>query len=362
MPDLASYERAFHRAGLPSFIAQRTAREDIWTRAVPIMALVFGAEVLGAIDLKLAVWANALLILAAVTILLVTLAAVNRFRGRPALARPQEIGKTELAVFVFVPALLPLILNQQVTSAIVTAVGNSLLLAILYGTIGYGLVSIVLWAGRRLLGQLATSLGLLVRALSLLMLFSFVLFLTTEMWQVFAEASTARLVGIAGLFIAVGVGFLLSRLPREIASLEAEVNQTAPGPPLDRRERVNVGLVFFVSQCLQVLTVTVAVGIFFVAFGLLAVDNGLIDTWVGREPDVVATIGGVDVTAELLRVAGALAAVSGLYYAISVLTDQTYREEFLTELTSEMRDSFVARAEYRRATGADAGAAGQTSP
>ena len=41
------------------------------------------------------------------------------------------------------------------------------------------------------------------------------------------------------------------------------------------------------------------------------------------------------VTAELLRVAGALAAVSGLYYAIAVFTDQTYRDEFLSELTGE---------------------------
>ena len=45
MAELSDYERGFHRAGLPSFIAQRTAREDIWTRAVPIMALVFGATI-----------------------------------------------------------------------------------------------------------------------------------------------------------------------------------------------------------------------------------------------------------------------------------------------------------------------------
>lgn len=351
MTDLAAYERAFHRAGLPSFIAERTARDDIWTRAVPIMALVFGGEVLGAVDLNLALWANVLLVLAAVTILLVTLAAINRFRGRPALARPQDIGKTELAVFVFVPALIPLALNQQTTSAIVTAAGNVVLLAILYGAIGYGLVSMVVWAGRRLVGQLATSISLLVRALSLLMLFSFVLFLTTEMWQVFAEASLGRLLGIGGLFVAIGVVFLVTRLPKEIAGLEAEVNAEAGVAPLDRRERVNVGLVFFVSQSLQVLTVTIAVGVFFVAFGLIAVHNGLIETWVGHRPDVVADVGGVLVTAELLRVAGALAAVSGLYYAIAVLTDATYREEFLTELTSEMRDSFTARAAYRRIVG-----------
>ena len=56
---------------------------------------------------------------------------------------------------------------------------------------------------------------------------------------------------------------------------------------------------------------------------------------------------------ELLRVAGGLAAFSGFYFAVAMLTDTTYREEFLSELTSEMQASFRARVEYlrvRRAT------------
>lgn len=352
MDEPEAHERAFHRAGLPAFIADRTAGEDIWTRAVPLLALVFGFEVLGAVDLALAFWVNVLLVLAAVLILLGTLAALNHARGRPALARPRDVGRPELAVFVVVPALLPLVLNQQIVSSLVTAAGNLTLLVVLYGAIGYGLVSILAWAGRRLVRQLAASVGLLVRALSLLMLFNVVLFMTTEMWQVFAEISIPRLTGVAALLVAVGVLFLATRLPREVGALEAEAQAELGGPPLDRRERVNVGLVFFVSQCLQVLTVTLAVGAFFVAFGLLAVDQALIETWVGRRPDVVADIGGVLVTAELLRVAGALAALSGLYFAIAVLTDTTYRGEFLTELTREMRESFARRVAYLRARGA----------
>ena len=45
-------------------------------------------------------------------------------------------------------------------------------------------------------------------------------------------------------------------------------------------------------------------------------------------------------------VSGALAAFSGLYYAIAVLTDGTYREEFLEEVTGSMRDTFRLRARY----------------
>ena len=45
-----------------------------------------------------------------------------------------------------------------------------------------------------------------------------------------------------------------------------------------------------------------------------------------------------ELTEALLRVAGGLAAFSGFYFAVAMLTDSTYREEFLEELTSEMRD------------------------
>jgi hypothetical protein len=45
-------------------------------------------------------------------------------------------------------------------------------------------------------------------------------------------------------------------------------------------------------------------------------------------------------------VAAMIAALSGLYYAIAVLTDSTYREEFLEEITTELRQTFAARAEY----------------
>jgi hypothetical protein len=51
-------------------------------------------------------------------------------------------------------------------------------------------------------------------------------------------------------------------------------------------------------------------------------------------------------TTQLLRVAAGLAAFSGFYFAIAMLTDETYRSEFLEELTSEMRRSFQERAAY----------------
>ena len=82
------------------------------------------------------------------------------------------------------------------------------------------------------------------------------------------------------------------------------------------------------------------------------VDAALRTEWMNTAgTDLVSvTIAGesFQLTEELLRVAGGLAAFSGFYFAVAMLTDTTYREEFLTELTDEMGASFKARSEYLR--------------
>ncbi len=351
-PDRADHEAAFRRAGLPLFIDDFSAARDVWTRAVPILALVFFAELLGAVDLNWSLAANVATLTGGLVILVGSSALVNRLRGRPALARPQDIQTPELVAFVVIPALLPAVLNGQTTSALVTAAGNLVLLAVLYGTIAYGLLSILLWAARRLVRQLAASLQLLARALPLLLLFSVVLFINTEMWQVFADMPEGKLAATAGLLVGVGTLFLVVRLPREVSALEAHVGA---GLPLDRRQRLNVGLVLFVSQGLQVLVVSFAIGAFFVGFGMLVISDGVYEAWTTHPPTSALDLGalGIDalISRELLHVSGAIAALSGLYYAIAVLTDATYREEFLSELTDEMRSSFALRAEYLAAAG-----------
>ena len=75
----------------------------------------------------------------------------------------------------------------------------------------------------------------------LLLLFAVVLFLTTEMWQVFAEIDDASLVGdrrAAGRRSARSS--LVARLPREVDELEAQVSGDGADPPLRRAQRLNV--------------------------------------------------------------------------------------------------------------------------
>ncbi|MET0974031.1 MAG: DUF3866 family protein, partial [Thermoleophilaceae bacterium] len=292
--------------------------------------------------------ANVAAALGGLAILLGAFGLLNLLRGRRFWELPRHVGAAELTAFVLVPAALPLIFGGQAGSAGLTVVANLLLLAVIYIWVGYGLFAILRWAGHRVFTQLAVSLQMLARAVPLLLVFALVLFINTEMWQVFSDMPSAFLYLVGGLFLLTGSIFIWVRLPREVRELERDAG--GDGPPLDRRQRVNVGLVMFVSQGLQVLVVSVAIGAFFVVFGALAVGADVREAWGVEEGaellDFTLFGNPVQITEALLRVSGGIAAFSGLYYTIAVLTDSTYREEFLENVTGEMRETFRARAEY----------------
>jgi len=347
MPTVSEYERQFRRAGLPAFIDDYSASRDVFTRAAPLLTLIFLGEMLGAIDLDWAWYANVAAAVGGLLVLIAAWAVANVVRGRTPYALPQDVGKVELALFVLVPALLPLMFGGQWRSALVTAGVNLALLLIVYGVVGYGVLSIIRWTGIRLLGELGASAIRLARAIPLILGGAVILFLTTELWQVFAEIPLNHLLLLAGFFIAIGTVFLAARLPGEVRRLEGD------GPPLTHRQRINVGLVLFVSQALQVLLVSAGVGAFFVVLGALAVSNEVREAWIGGNGNVLLTVpllgNDVEVTEELLRVAGGLAALSGLSYAVQMQTDDTYRRLFFDEVEREMRATFKARADYVRA-------------
>jgi hypothetical protein len=347
---LTAYERQFRRSGLPMFVEGFSASTDVFNRAAPVLGLVFVGELLGAGQLEWTWWQNLLAIAGAVAFVCAGIAVMNVLQGRPARAIPNRIGRTELAAFVILPGLLPLIFGGQVGSAATTIGANLLVLALIYAVFVYGLLAILRWVFARLAGQLRSSLGLLANAVPLLAIFALLSFASQEMWQIFGTLSAFAYFCTIGLFVLLGSAFLAARVPVETRRLEREA--TADGPPLSRSQRINVGLVLFVSQAVQVLFVSVFIGAFFVLFGMLAIDEAARTSWLGDPGNTLLTvsIGGdrFELTSELLRVAGGLAAFSGFYFAVAMLTDSTYREEFLAELTDEMGTSFRARVDYLR--------------
>src|SRR4051794_38400124 len=231
---------------------------------------MFLAELGSASNLEWSVWANVAALVVGLAILLAPVAALNRHRGQRWYALPQRIGYVELAIFVVVPPVLPLLGGGQLGSAALTLLGNLLLLGIIYVVVGYGVLSILRWALSRVFGQLASALTMLVRVIPLLLFFALVLFINTEMWQVFGNIDDSDLIGVVALFVGLGCLFLVARLPAEVRHLEEGEHVE---PRLTRRQRLNVGLVMFISYALQTLIVALAVAVFFVLFGLLTISD-----------------------------------------------------------------------------------------
>jgi hypothetical protein len=348
--EIRAYERRFRRAGLPLFIEDFRASTNVFNRAVPLLALSFVAQMLNALNLEWSTAANVAAVLGGLAILLAAIGLANVASRRPFWSIPRTVGRTELALYVLAPAVLPLVFGAHLGEAAVVVAGNLLFLALIYAVLGLGLAAILRWVLARLVSQLRGSLELIARAVPLLAIFALLSFTTEEMWVIFSSLDVAIFWTIIGLFVLLGTAFLVVRLPREARALEREAK--ADDIPLRRRQRLNVGLVMFVSQAVQVLIVSLVIALFFTVFGMLAIDDAVRAEWLGSEGDVLLEFGlfgeQIEVTRELLRVAIGLGAFSGFYFAIAMLTDSTYREEFLQELTDEMRASFAARAEYLR--------------
>ena len=138
---------------------------------------------------------------------------MNVSRGRAFFSIPRKLGIPELTAFVVLPVVLPLVFGGQLTSALVTGVGNLLLLGAIWLVVGFGVFSILRWIAARFVQLLGASLTLLVRALPLLLFFSLVTFFTNEYWQLFGDASDVIFYAGAGMFALITAIFLILRLP-----------------------------------------------------------------------------------------------------------------------------------------------------
>ena len=363
-------ERWFLRRGVPHLIANYNAAEDVFTRALPLLTILFLFSMVGALDTEFTLWQNVGVAVGGFALLIGIWAAVNRMRGiRRLLARPRRVGALELAVFVFGPALVPIVFGAQFGNAAVVVIVNALILLVVYLGASYGVVAIAAWAVRHVVSDLGGALRIAMRALPLLLLFNAFLFINAEVWQVTSRIDLTLLLGALGLFVALGTVFLLSRLPGEVSDLatfgswedvaglcagtpmEGRVAQSdLPDYPLTRRQRGNVGLVILFSQGVLALAVSVFIGLFFVVFGLLIMNPDTLVQWTERPLNELYSVSfrgdRIVLTEELLRAAGFLAAFSGLYFTVNAATEATYRREFFDGLLREVRQSMAVRETY----------------
>jgi hypothetical protein len=370
---IAATERWFLDRGIPHFIEHYRAREDVFTRALPILTVVFLVELLGAANFEWVWWANLGALVAGIAVAIGLWAVVNGARGRRWSQLPDTVGPVELTAFVLIPGVLPLI-GGQVVSAAVTALVNLVLLGVIYLVLSYGLIPMTRWAFVQTTKQLGAVAGLFGRALPLLLLFTVALFINTEVWQVAASLDGLLFWTTVFFFVLAGTLFLVLRLPGELKKLrdqltgdalieacegtpmeptavELEHEHLVEPVPLGKRQQGNVLLVLFFSQAVQVLLVSVAIALFFFVFGLFAIRPEVIDAWLGEiGSDTLATweLFGrqIELTRALIHVAGFIGALSGFYFTVYVITDGTYREEFFTEIVADVRQSLAVRNVY----------------
>jgi len=368
---LYEVERWFAARGTPHLMEGYSATEDVLTRMVPLLTLVAVAEAATALDTDSAWWQNLLVGAGGIAILLAAWVVANLARDRPALSRPSRVGAVEVITFVVAPALATYLLEADLGPALAIAGLNLGLLGSVYLVTSYGLVPLTRWALVKTARELGAVVGLIGRALPLLLLIQIVLFINTEMWQV-ADGFDGRFLAAAiVMFALIGITFLLTRLPRELDRLAVfaspdHLGECIAGTPavglvdvescslrpadLSRRQRGNVLLVALVSQGVQVVLVTLILGAFFVAFGLLTITPVVIESWIGHPADELFRFGllgrDIRVTAELLKISAFLASFSGLYFTVVLVTDSTYREEFFDEILAELRQTFAVRAVY----------------
>lgn len=367
-------ERWFVRRGLPHFINDYSATRDIFTRASGFLLFVFVVELLGAVNTTFDWWQNVLAMIGAAVIGVASLVGVNRKRGRPPFQRPDTIGPVELAVFVLAPALIPIVVGGfQAGQAFGVAVTNLAILLVVFVVTSYGLVAMTRWAVLQMVHQIRNVTNLFVRSLPLLLLFTMFMFFNAEVWKITDDIPELFFAVAIGILVLAGSAFVLMRFPRELRSMSrfaswAEIAARTDGtpmagvgteglldppspPPLTRRARVNVGLVLFASQAIQILLVTAAIGLFYVAFGMFTIVQTTVEQWTGSDDlDVWAswTFGGYDLllSGELVRTAIFIAAVAGLQFTVAALTDSTYRDEFYDEISGDIRTAIAVRDLY----------------
>lgn len=295
----------------------------------------------------------------------------ERARVREALAPRRFVPFALAAVLVALAAGLAL---GWATGSVAAAPATLLTLA-LAGFAAYGLTAlrarpILTYALSQTGVSLRRLLPMATRALPLLLVFMTFLFINAEVWMMSAYLDGASLWATVLLFTLIGLLFFLTRLPEEIERADDDLDDErvvliCRGTPMEaeaarlarrtgllaqeshvvRYERANLTLVLAIRQLVQVLVLSLSVFVFFLLFGVVTMQQEIVDAWV-----VDAGVHNLDwlpnLSVELVQVSTFLAAFAGLYFTVFSLTDETYRTEFFGYVVTELEQAIAVRAAY----------------
>jgi hypothetical protein len=244
---------------------------------------------------------------------------------------------------------------------------------------------IVGWALGRAFRSLGLLLPLATRALPMLLLFVTFLFINADVWQVASQLKGGILWSAILFFVLAALGFLVPRLAQEMDAVDdtldgdalcaatektplADAARAMCADDVDLSEdagvtglqKVNLVTVLVVAQAVQVVLLSVAVFVFFIVFGAVAIQADVITVWLGHAPSYPP--GPHVVSLELIRVATFLAGFSGFYFTVVAITDELYRKEFFSVILAELQRAVAARVVYRRLAATGAGRPAPPAP
>jgi len=264
----------------------------------------------------------------------------------------------------------PAVENRLQQTSLLPSVWDNLVMAgalFLLTAIGGG--SVFCWALRVALRQLRGLGTMTSRSLPLLLLVTTFGFFTAEIWQAVGSLPKDRVWLVVGFFGGVATLFLFSVMSEELRTVTAlsesmqvagpspeypfhrpvdGADETAgPVPPLTRVERMNMVLILLLTQALQAMVFGILVLVLFLTLGWLAVPRKVMVAWSGHDV-TPGTLFGVQVpiAAELLHVCMLIAAFSGLYFIVTVVTDAAHRSTFYQPGLDHLKVSLAARSAY----------------
>jgi hypothetical protein len=373
-------EQWFRRRGLPAVVRGRP--EQVVVRALPAVAglMVFDllTDVLGYLDgdgeftTRLGNVAFVLLYLSGLLASLVAPVVVVWLVARR--TRRWVLHGAGLLPAVLLTAgyvlVEPAVDNRLQQTSLLPSIGENLVVAgVLVGLTAIGVGSVFCWALRAALRQLRGLGAMTSRSLPLLLLVTTFGFFTAEIWQAVGSLPKDRVWLVVGFFGGVAVLFLFSVMSEElrtVTALSESMPVTGPSPeypfhrpvdgadepagpvpPLTRVERVNMVLILLLTQALQALVFGILVLVLFLTLGWLAVPRKVMAAWAGH-PVTPGTLFGVQVpiAAELLHVCMLIAAFSGLYFIVTVVTDAAHRSTFYQPGLDHLQVSLAARSAY----------------
>jgi len=373
---LTRTESWFVRHGLPYFIEDRKATDDVFSLALPLLLGYFVIGLMVVLSLRLTLWQRVGGAALGILLLCVIYMLRNLVKGDKALGLPRRTGWLEIAGFVLIPPIVDLATRRKPRIALLD-LGADAVVVLVICLVASALVPLAGWALRRTFQELGEVFNLAARALPLLFLFNSFLFISKDVWEFSADMSRTRVWGVVAIFALFTMLFLFYQLPSEVRRVAAHddrltiVTACRSTPmetvvdrivlhegelPLTRAQRINVLLVLFIGQILQVVLLGVLVFVFFLGFGKAALSQKLINDWTGM-PDGTyepVTVFGHDlrnfvpiqIDGRLWQVSLFLAAVSAFFFAISSLTDEAYKAQFYERMSGELETAIQVRRVY----------------